>query len=52
MDGNPDAEKDALESKLHEVEAVCNPLMAKVHGTAQPGGGTPEDSTAPEHEEL
>nr|KAG5711123.1 hypothetical protein BaRGS_004767 [Batillaria attramentaria] len=35
LDNNSLAEKEEFEDKLQEVQKVCSPLMAKVHGSGQ-----------------
>merc|ERR1712096_326399 len=40
MDKNMMAEKDEFEAMLKEIQAVCDPIMMKVH---QQGGGMPSD---------
>jgi len=57
VDGNPDADEDALKEKQKEIEEVCNPIISKLYqGGAPPGGeGAPESDEGeapPSHEEL
>lgn len=51
LNSNTDADKDDLESKLKELQSVCDPIISKVYqqhgGQAQQGGEEDED-----HEDL
>merc|ERR1712196_392765 len=39
VDGNPNADEDALKEKQKEIEEVCNPIISKLYqGGAPPGG--------------
>ncbi len=38
LEGNANATKEAIEAKQKELEATCNPIIAKVY---QAGGGAP-----------
>ncbi|XP_013420728.1 heat shock 70 kDa protein 1B-like [Lingula anatina] len=39
LDDNSLAEKDEFEYQLKELEKVCSPIMAKIHGAGQRGAG-------------
>jgi L1 cell adhesion molecule like protein len=58
LDNNQTAEKDEFEYHQKELEAVCNPVMAKLHGAAgagpSPTGGMPQQqqSNNPTVEEV
>jgi heat shock protein 5 len=60
MDDNPEAEKDDYETKLKELEGVCNPIVTKLYqehggGPGGPGGdeeGEGEDEDIPSHDDL
>merc|ERR1712216_1096777 len=38
VDGNPDADEDALKEKQKEIEEICNPIISKLY---QGAGGAP-----------
>ncbi|PVD38125.1 hypothetical protein C0Q70_00736 [Pomacea canaliculata] len=41
LDNNSLAEKEEFEDKLKEVQKVCSPVMARMHGAGQGGAGQP-----------
>lgn len=51
LNANADAEKDDFEEKLKEVQAVCDPIVAKVY-QASGGQGAGKDSTEEEYDDL
>lgn len=62
VDGNPEADEEALKEKQKEIEEICNPIISKLYQGAggAPGGeggagGAPEGEEGeapPSHEEL
>jgi len=52
LDQNHDADKDELDEKLKEVQAVCNPIISKLYqaGGGAPGGG--DDGDVPDMDDL
>merc|ERR1719316_2601788 len=62
VEGNPNADEDALKEKQKEIEEVCNPIISKLYeGAGGPGGpggeaggaeGGDEGEAPPSHEEL
>ena len=51
LDDNPDADKDDYEEKLHEIEAICNPIISEIY---QQGGMNDEEDDFDDfdHDEL
>eukprot|EP00921_Rhytidocystis_pertsovi_P001055 GHVQ01001799.1.p1 GENE.GHVQ01001799.1~~GHVQ01001799.1.p1 ORF type:complete len:687 (+),score=124.93 GHVQ01001799.1:608-2668(+) len=56
---NPDAGSEQLREKMKDVEAICNPIISKLYGSAgggMPGGGAPgaggEEEEDMAHDEL
>ena len=47
LDGNQMAEKDEFEHQKTELEAVCSPIMSKVHQQSGGGGGEDEGPGTP-----
>lgn len=47
LNDNPNAEKDDLDDKYHEVEAVCNPIISKIYNQRNN-----QDESEDSHDEL
>ena len=60
LDSNPEADKEAYDTKMKELEGVCHPIMQKLYAGGEgepssdvPGGTPPEtDATGPSIEEV
>ncbi|XP_061191839.1 heat shock protein 70 B2-like [Saccostrea echinata] len=52
LDSNALAETDEFEFKLKEVQKVCSPIMAKLHGGGQSQSGGPSQGGGPTVEEM
>jgi len=46
VDNNPSAEKEEFEEKQKELEAVCNPIMARAYQSAAPAAAAGEEHGA------
>jgi len=46
VDNNPSAEKEEFEEKQKELEAVCNPIMARAYQSAAPAAAAGEEHDA------
>lgn len=49
LDDNGSAEQDEFEAKKKDIEAVCQPIMAKIHATTD---DAPSDTGGPQVEEV
>jgi heat shock protein 5 len=57
LDEHKDADKETLDEKKKELEAITNPIVTKLYqehggGPGGPGGEAPSDEDMPDHDEL
>jgi molecular chaperone DnaK (HSP70) len=52
LEENSNREKDAIEDKRKEIEAIANPIISKAYGAPSDEGGEPEAAAGPDVEEM
>ena len=52
LDQNTLAEKEEFDDQLQQLQKVCSPVMAKIHGAGQTGGAPSSDGRGPTVEEV